>query len=223
MIGKTGYSRRACLALLGTAGAATMLPAPARAAVHGRAGAGLFGYVDVRRTGSSRFPKWKGALNRTFEERKSLSQPCRPGRTPNCQIHEWQSLLDSLRGQPQPQLLDAVNREMNRRAYVLDPVNWGVKDYWASPAQFFRKNGDCEDFSIAKYMSLRALGMPTAQMRVVVLNDENLKIPHAVLAVRMGNDEVVLDNQVNQVVSHRVIRHYRPIFSINEEAWWLHR
>ncbi|MBO6784654.1 MAG: hypothetical protein JJ899_15470, partial [Alphaproteobacteria bacterium] len=57
----------------------------------------------------------------------------------------------------------------------------------------------------------------------VVLNDQNLKIPHAVLAVRNAGDELILDNQVDRVVSHRVIRHYRPIFSINEEAWWMHR
>lgn len=132
-------------------------------------------------------------------------------------------MLDNLRSAPRQVQFEQVNLELNRRAYVLDPINWGVADYWASPAQFFQKNGDCEDYSIAKYMSLRDLGLKSAEMRIIVLNDTNLKIPHAVLAVRHGNDELILDNQVNRVISHRVIRHYRPIFSINEEAWWLHR
>ncbi|MEP4377894.1 MAG: transglutaminase-like cysteine peptidase [Alphaproteobacteria bacterium] len=218
-------TRRALLTrfagMAGGVGAGILVPSWARAA--GSGGAGLFGYTDVRRENSSRFPKWKGALNRTFKERESLARPCRPGHISGCQMHEWQSLLDSLGQTALPAQLDTINREMNRRKYVLDPVNWGVKDYWASPAQFFRKNGDCEDFSIAKYMSLRALGIPAARMRVVVLNDENLRIPHAILAVHDGRDELVLDNQISQVVSHRLIRHYRPIFSINEEGWWLHR
>lgn len=220
--GRAG-TRRALLAMLGGMGASLMSPSWAQAAIGSGSGDGLFGYTDVPRRDSSRFPKWNGALNRTFKERASLSQSCRPGRLSACQMHEWQSLLDGLRQAALHTQLDTINREMNRRTYVLDPVNWGVRDYWASPAQFFRKNGDCEDFSIAKYMSLRALGIPAARMRVVVLNDENLAIPHAVLAVRDGGDELVLDNQINRVVSHRQIRHYRPIFSINEEGWWLHR
>ena len=32
-----------------------------------------------------------------------------------------------------------------------------------------------------------------------------------------------LDNQIAQVVPTDIIRHYQPIFSINEEAWWLHQ
>lgn len=214
-------SRRRALALLGGAGLTAGLPDVGRAAT--RSGNGVFGFTEVRRTGSARFPKWKGALDRTFRERELLALPCRKTTVTTCAMHDWQGLLNGLRKHTRVDQIHHVNRELNRRAYVLDPVNWGVSDYWASPAQFFKKNGDCEDFSIAKYMSLRDLGVQSNEMRVVVLNDENLKIPHAVLAVRNGNDELILDNQVNQVISHRVIRHYRPIFSINEEAWWLHR
>ena len=33
----------------------------------------------------------------------------------------------------------------------------------------------------------------------------------------------VLDNQIKQVVTAEIIRHYRPLFSLNEDTWWLHR
>lgn len=213
-------SRRTALALLGAAGLNLGLPACGQAAKPQR---GVFGYTEIRRTGSARFPKWKGALERSLKERGQLTATCRRPGAANCDLEDWQSLLDGLRAAPRLTQIEQINLELNRRAYVLDPINWGVADYWASPAQFFRKNGDCEDYSIAKYMSLRDLGLRSTDMRVVVLNDLNLKIPHAVLAVRHGEDELILDNQVKRVVSHRVIRHYRPIFSINEEAWWLHR
>ena len=179
--------------------------------------------TETRREGSARFPKWKGAIDRTLRERQQLTQPCRKTSVSSCDMHDWQELLNNLRGRARGDQINLINLELNRRAYILDPINWGVADYWASPAQFFQKNGDCEDYSIAKYMSLRDLGLQPRDMRVIVLNDENLKIPHAVLAVRNDGDELILDNQVNRVVSHRIIRHYRPIFSINEEAWWLHR
>lgn len=223
MTNQPRHSRRAALALLAGGVFAPLLPHRASASLGQRRGAGIFGFTDVRRTGSQRFPKWRGAIDRTLREREVLNRPCRPSAAGGCDMHEWQTLLNGLRTRPRGEQLHLVNLELNRRAYVLDPINWGVSDYWASPAQFFRKNGDCEDFSIAKYMSLRDLGVAPAEMRVVVLNDENLKIPHAVLAVRTGDDELILDNQIDRVVSHRVIRHYRPIFSINEEAWWMHR
>lgn len=215
------FTRRGFLTVLGAAGLTAALPRAGHAAT--RPGRGLFGSTETRREGSARFPKWKGAIDRTLREREILKQPCRKSAVSTCDMHDWQALLNTLRGRARAEQIHQINLEMNRRAYVLDPINWGVADYWASPAQFFQKNGDCEDYSIAKYMSLRDLGLQPRDMRVVVLNDENLKIPHAVLAVRNAGDELILDNQVNRVVSHRIIRHYRPIFSINEEAWWLHR
>lgn len=214
-------SRRGFLTAMGATGLTAALPQPGHAAT--RPGQGVFGSTETRREGSARFPKWKGAIDRTLRERQQLAQPCRKTPVSACVMHDWQELLNSLRGRARSDQINLVNLELNRRAYILDPINWGVADYWASPAQFFQKNGDCEDYSIAKYMSLRDLGLQPREMRVVVLNDENLKIPHAVLAVRNDGDELILDNQVNRVVSHRIIRHYRPIFSINEEAWWLHR
>ena len=42
---------------------------------------------------------------------------------------------------------------MNRSPYIVDPINWGVKDYWESPGQFFSRKGDCEDYAIAKYLT----------------------------------------------------------------------
>ena len=112
---------------------------------------------------------------------------------------------------------------MNKHPYITDPVNWGVDDYWASIGQFFAKDGDCEDYAIAKFYTLRELGWDNDQMRIVVLQDLNLRVAHAILVVQAGERTLVLDNQINQVVEAAAIRHYRPIFSLNETHWWLHR
>ncbi|MBO6784655.1 MAG: transglutaminase-like cysteine peptidase, partial [Alphaproteobacteria bacterium] len=156
MTAQPRYARRTALAMLAAGASATLLlPAAGHASLPPRRGSGIFGFTDIRRTGSQRFPKWKGAIDRSLREREGLSKACTPTAARSCDWHGWQALLDGLRNKSRDEQIRVVNRELNRRAYVLDPINWGVSDYWASPAQFFRKNGDCEDFSIAKYMSLR--------------------------------------------------------------------
>jgi predicted transglutaminase-like cysteine proteinase len=72
-------------------------------------------------------------------------------------------------------------------------------------------------------MSLRTLGFTNSEMRIVVLQDMNLRVGHAILVVNVGGQALVLDNQVRNVVRAETIHHYRPIYSINEHNWWLHR
>jgi predicted transglutaminase-like cysteine proteinase len=60
-------------------------------------------------------------------------------------------------------------------------------------------------------------------MRIVVLDDLNLRVAHAILVVTEGDRLLVLDNQVADIVDSRRILHYRPLYSLNEAAWWLHK
>lgn len=159
------------------------------------------------------------ALARARREGTAAAMPDKAA----CAEREVAKLLAGLADRPLPEKLAAVNRFFNRAPYVVDPVNWGVPDYWASPGQFAAKDGDCEDYAIAKYLALRRLGVSAAKMRVVVLEDRNLGTDHAVLAVRDETGRIwILDNQTPVVVDAARVRHYRPVYSINEEAWWLH-
>ena len=85
------------------------------------------------------------------------------------------------------------------------------------------KDGDCEDYAITKFYSLLSLGIPNEQMRVVVLNDMNLRTAHAVLVVYLDGVAWLLDNQIREVVQADVVHHYHAIYSVNETTWWLHR
>ena len=181
---------------------------------------GLFGSLETRRDNPARFPKWQGALDRYFTEVPLTRQACR-GR--NCELQDWQIFLDGLAGQPPMAQIHSVHTEMNRHRYIQDPINWNLPDYWESPGQFLTRNGDCEDYAIVKFMSLRALGFPQDSMRVVVLQDMNLGVAHAVMSIEQDGRTLILDNQVSQVVPHEKIRHYKPIYSVNETHWWLHR
>jgi predicted transglutaminase-like cysteine proteinase len=183
----------------------------------------LFGSREVRNANLVPFQKWTGMLARQVDERTLYDGPCTARRFNRCHLQEWRNMLGTLAGLPPASQVAAVNAFMNRAPYVTDPVNYGVPDYWATPIQFLTKDGDCEDYAIAKFISLRELGFTNDQMRIVVLDDLNLKIAHAILVVYLDGKALVLDNQIASVVPAERIRHYKPIYSINEDSWWLHR
>ncbi|MFQ5957961.1 MAG: transglutaminase-like cysteine peptidase [Alphaproteobacteria bacterium] len=183
----------------------------------------LFGTREVRSTNLTPFPKWTGVLDRYFAEVELPEGGCEAKTFNVCHLRDWQRFVEGLRGADAMTQLDQVNRYMNRAPYITDPRNYNVDDYWATPRQFFNRDGDCEDYSIAKFMSLRALGWDNDRMRIVVLKDLNLGIAHAVLVVYRDGAAWVLDNQIEQVVTADRIRHYRPYYSVNEDSWWLHR
>ena len=118
---------------------------------------------------------------------------------------------------------------MNKAKYITDKNNWGRKDYWATPGEFMANFGDCEDYAIIKFLSLKLLGFKDEDLRVVAVKDLNLKIGHDVLIVYWKDPKsgkrrrLLLDNQIKKVVDARAVRHYQPVFSINSKNWWRHR
>ena len=192
----------------GAVALAVVLASPVYAA-SGPATASFLNSVEVKNTSLKKFSKWTGAVERYFAE-KAKNQ-------------EWLAFIDSVRGMPRAEQLNRVNKFLNSRRYITDPINWGMKDYWEAPAEFFNKNGDCEDYAIAKYMTLRILGFSADDLRVVAVKDLNLKVGHAILAVFLDGDTLLLDNQIRVVVSAKKVRHYKPIYSLNENAWWRHK
>ena len=180
---------------------------------------GLFGYQAIPYNGLKPFPKWRKVL----EHYKDKPGDCVSGKYNRCAHQKWLALIEEWKSLPKEEQLKRVNRHMNLFRYILDPINWGVRDYWEIPKEFFARFGDCEDYAIVKYFTLRALGWPAKDMKIVVLQDMNLGIAHAILVVTYKGKNLVLDNQIGQVVDAKRIRHYRPIYSVNELGWWRHK
>ncbi len=140
----------------------------------------------------------------------------------DCLYLQWQRIIMQAKSLTGFQRLSFVNREINRTSYIIDPQNWNKDDYWETPYEFFVYSGDCEDFAITKYLTLKAAGVPEEAMRIVILQDLNLNEVHSVLAVSLDGENYILDNQFPQVMTDRAIHHYQPIYSINEHHWWRH-
>ena len=168
------------------------------------------------------FPQWSSVLAKNWGWDASFDEACdkRVGRP--CHLRDWQGFLESLDGQEREAQLAAVNRRINLVEYRADSGTWGDMDYWAAPGEFFANGGDCEDYAIAKYYSLRALGFAAEQMWIVVLQDLARRQPHAVLVVAHDGAELVLDNLNDQVLGWSALPAYRPYYSVNEVAYWLH-
>jgi predicted transglutaminase-like cysteine proteinase len=183
----------------------------------------LFNTVETRSDNLRPFTKWTWMLDRYATERSLEVASCAQPGALRCRPKAWREYLASIEGKPRRQQVELVNAYMNQRAYIEDLPNYGVPDYWATPREFLGKDGDCEDYAIAKYMSLRTLGFADSELRLVVLQDVNLGIPHAVLVVRLDGQALLLDNQIKTVIDQSRVRHYRPYYSINEKSWWLHK
>ncbi|NKB55831.1 MAG: hypothetical protein GKS00_05795 [Alphaproteobacteria bacterium] len=183
----------------------------------------LFGSREIKSAKLKKFRKWTDVIARYNVDSAKRREKCRVSRANRCSVQQWGRFIKKIKSLPLREQIDEVNTYFNRLQYIIDPINWGKKDYWATPLQFFNKNGDCEDYAISKYLSLRKLGVPVKDMRIVVLRDLNLKVAHAILVVYHNGKPLVLDNQISQVVDANRIRHYQPIYSINETNWWLHR
>jgi len=166
------------------------------------------------------FTKWTRAVTRHNLQVSMHTEPCATPRNETCYLDEWRDVLQRLEKLPKRAQIDAINKHMNASPYVLDIVNWGITDYWETPLEFLMFAGDCEDFAIAKFFSLLRLGFSNDEMQIVIVQDQNLRVPHAVLAVTLDGTNYILDNQIPQVVPDTLIHHYTPYYGVNLTSWW---
>lgn len=176
----------------------------------------VFGALEIKSNDISAFGKWTDTMKR-FEAQMTSAKAHTP------QVLAWTAKLQSLKGLTQTEQLRAVNDYINLVRYIEDAPNHGQSDYWATPVEFFAKGGDCEDYAIAKYASLRALGFSTEQLRISIVQDKIKNIAHAVLVVYTDDGAFVLDNQDKRTRRMEEVTRYQATYSINSSNWWLHR
>lgn len=183
----------------------------------------VFATVEVRADAQLALPQWQGILRKVAAE-QPVYAACRDGGT-GCTsraVARWQQLLAELADAEPIMQIRAVNRFANQIPYRTDKEVWGRSDYWASPVEFLKRAGDCEDYAILKYVSLRQLGFAAADLRMVVVQDTVRDLAHAVLVVNYEGRGLVLDNLSNAVVPQERTPQYVPYYSVNETARWAH-
>jgi predicted transglutaminase-like cysteine proteinase len=205
--------RLALLVLL----AALCLPAEGRAAP-----IALFGSAELPGDPGFAVPEWQ-RVQRGIAAETPVYDACSRGvGCPSASVREWLALLGRLEAAVPLEQLRAVNGFLNRFPYRSDLANYGRRDYWATPLEFLARSGDCEDYAIAKYVSLRRLGVPPGRLRITVVQDRDRDTPHAILLAEVAGTWYVLDNLSERVEPQERIGHYVPYYSLNEDGFWAH-
>lgn len=146
-------------------------------------------------------------------------------------INAWRELITENQGGKTAHTLRTVNVFFNQRIRFSDDQQiWKQADYWATPLETMgRQQGDCEDFSIAKYVSLLLAGIPAEKLRLVYVKarigsaSKNLTQAHMVVAYYPSSnaDPLILDNLNPSILPASQRRDLLPVFSFNSAGLWV--
>lgn len=177
---------------------------------------------------ATREPGFSRSVNQGLVERFSAQF----GQGSKRRIGDWQAFVRAFPAEQRQrsgsdlELLSSVNAFFNGVSYVSDLAQWGVDDYWASPAEMLAANGgDCEDYSIAKYFALKELGVPIDRLRITYVKAVRLNQAHMVLAYYPEPNAVplILDNLEGKVRPASERTDLIPVYSFNDEDLLLAR
>lgn len=143
-------------------------------------------------------------------------------------LQAWMEMLEAQSTKPLMQKISAVNDFWNEQVLAsLDSRIWKEEDYWATPLESLGKGaGDCEDFVIGKYFSLKQLGVPTQQLRLIYVRarvggaGSEKSIAHMVLGFyeTPQSEPLVLDNLIPAIRKASQRTDLTPVFSFNAEG-----
>ena len=139
----------------------------------------------------------------------------------------WTRLIAENRSKTEMQKLTIVNDFFNRIRYVSDLQHWGVQDYWATPVETLASNGaDCEDFAIAKYYTLVAMGVDLGKLKITYVKATSynpINQSHMVLTYYSTPNAVplVLDNLINAIKPATQRSDLTPVYAFNGQGLWL--
>ncbi|MBX3678525.1 MAG: transglutaminase-like cysteine peptidase [Rhodocyclaceae bacterium] len=145
-------------------------------------------------------------------------------------FRDWRQLIDDSKSLEARDKLKRINEFFNRKLLFLDDIKvWGQTDYWATPLETLAKGqGDCEDFTIAKYFTLLSAGMPNEQLRLIYVKARiggpasNVTQAHMVLAWYETPDAepLLLDNLITDIRPASRRPDLQPVFSFNSMGIW---
>ena len=182
----------------------------------------LFGSREVYSDSTWRFAQWTDMLARADAEFEDAQHVCTSLNDTHCVPAEWQALVDQLKGHDLHEQIDMVNQAMNRHPYVTTMQNWHRSMYWETAFEFLRYGGQCQDYAIAKYLLLRAAGVPADRCAWSCC-----ATPRSASITPCSRSMSMASRYCSTICAATLcpassVSDYRPYYSINENGWWYH-
>lgn len=143
---------------------------------------------------------------------------------------QWEQLIRQSRHLTDQEKLAQANRFVHRNVrYMTDMQLYGQEDYWATPLETLGQGlGDCEDYAIAKYVTLRAMGIPDDKLRLIYVRARIAQggthrvEAHMVLGYYSTPDAepLILDSLIPDILPASQRRDLTPVFSFNAQGLW---
>lgn len=161
-------------------------------------------------------------MDRVWERSIAVHQP---DRSALMRLQSWRDMLDRHQPATTATQLNGVNSFFNRHLVFADDLAiWGQADYWATPVESLVNGAaDCEDFTIAKYFSLKKLGVPDQQLRLIYVKALELDQAHMVLGYYPTplSEPLILDNLTDRILPASARSDLVPVYSFNSQGLWL--
>ena len=136
-------------------------------------------------------------------------------------------MMDEMLASPEDQIIVKVNRFFNQLEFSSDLVTWKKKDYWASRLEFLGKGqGDCEDFAVAKFLTMTQLGIPTRKLFLTYVKAVGYpEAAHLVVTYyrEPGTVPLVLDNYDKRILPATQRKDLIPVYSFTADDLYLQK
>jgi len=163
-------------------------------------------------------------LNLADEQLGKLEQ--KYGEMAGKRFRAWRELIQKSKSLPEDQKLETVNTFFDSTIiFMSDKDNYGVDDYWATPYECIgRDAGDCEDYAIAKYLTLLEIGVPDEKLRLTYVKAlAPWNQAHMVLSYFPSPTAapLVLDSLIGEIKPATERHDLVPVYSFNGTGLWL--
>lgn len=179
-----------------------------------------FGLFAFRAPEGLLWTKWRG-IEQQLRYESDLLALCRTN-TETCsrEAKQYLGFVNAAQAYQGRTRIELINRAVNSAIrYTSDLAQHGVADRWTAPlATFASGRGDCEDYAIAKYVLLRDAGVPTDDLRLLLVRDRAVQQDHAVLAVRDAGRWLILDNRNLALAEPTSLPQFMPLFSLDDQG-----
>ncbi|TDR82124.1 transglutaminase-like cysteine peptidase [Paludibacterium purpuratum] len=158
----------------------------------------------------------------------SLCQPCLAEPVPPDPTARWHQMLQQLAPCTEMEQVEQVNLRVNQLVrFAYDLHQWQRQDHWSTPHETLRTGlGDCEDYAILKYFTLRALGVAPERLWLILARlrvggaQSVMTVGHMVLAYQPspGADLLILDNLVGSLYPASYRTDLEQVLRFNHDA-----